>query len=166
MVFTTPTSLRAGPVDISVLVQDREDGQPVLDSDVSVWLRRDGGRTVGGPATRAVAQNNLLYCTAVHLPEAGQWGIGDTKATLHTSTLPPRLQRGLQGLTPTLATAGMAVWDALAFGLHRRYPVWHTHCMKTAPLTNPRISASLRKLSAAPSGCIAGSASTYAGQQC
>jgi len=65
--------LRAGPVDISVLVQDREDGQPVLDSEVSVWLRRDGGRTVGEQATRAVAQNKLLYCTAVHLPEAGQW---------------------------------------------------------------------------------------------
>ena len=80
-VFTTPTSLRAGPVDISVLVQDREDGQPVLDSEVSVWLRRDSGRTVGGQATRAVAQSKLLYCTAVHLPEAWQWVLEVTVTT-------------------------------------------------------------------------------------
>jgi hypothetical protein len=72
-VFTAPTPLRVGPVDISVLVQDREDGQPLLDGEVSVWLRRDGGRTVGGPATRAVAHHKLLYGTVVHLPEAGPW---------------------------------------------------------------------------------------------
>ena len=73
--------LRASPVDISVLVQDREDGQPVLDSEVSVWLRRDGGRTVGGPATRAVAQSKLLYCTAVHLPKAWPWVLEVTVTT-------------------------------------------------------------------------------------
>jgi hypothetical protein len=72
-VFTEPTPLRVGPVDISVLVQEREDGQPVLDGEVSVWLRREDGRTVGGPATRAVAHHKLLYCTVVHLPEAGSW---------------------------------------------------------------------------------------------
>ena len=72
-VFTAPTPLHAGPVDVSVLVQDRGDGQPVLDGEVYVWLRRDGGMTVDGRATRAVAQNKLLYSTVVHVPEAGTW---------------------------------------------------------------------------------------------
>jgi hypothetical protein len=72
-VFTAPTPLQAGPVEVSVLVQDRGDGQPVLDGEVSVWLRREDGRTVGGRATRAVAQHQLLYSTVVYLPEAGPW---------------------------------------------------------------------------------------------
>jgi hypothetical protein len=74
-VFTTPTPLQAGPVDVSVLVQDRGDGQPVLDGEVDVWLWREDGRTVGGRATRAVAQPQLLYSTVVHVPEAGQWAL-------------------------------------------------------------------------------------------
>ena len=72
-VFTAPTPLHAGPVDVSVLVQDRGDGQPVLDGEVYVWLWRDGAMTVDGRATRAVAQNKLLYSTVVHVPEAGTW---------------------------------------------------------------------------------------------
>ena len=72
-VFTAPTPLHAGPVEVSVLVQDRGDRQPVLDGEVYVWLRREDGRTVGGLATRAVAQHQRLYSTVVHVPEAGQW---------------------------------------------------------------------------------------------
>jgi hypothetical protein len=69
-----------------------------------------------------------------------------------------------QRLPPTLTTACMAIWDALGFGLCRRYPVWHTRCMKTTP-THTRIIVSLRQLSATPSGCRAGSASTDVVQQ-
>ncbi len=58
-VFAAPGPLRAGPVDISVLVQDRASGQPVLDG-----VER---------ATREVAQNKLLYSALINLPEAGQW---------------------------------------------------------------------------------------------
>jgi hypothetical protein len=72
-VFATPNPPRVGPVDISVLAQDRADGRPALDVEVVVRLRREGGMTVVGQATRNVAQNKLLYSTLIDLPEAGRW---------------------------------------------------------------------------------------------
>ena len=72
-VFTAPVPLRVGPVDISVLLQDRANGQPVLDGEIFVLFRKEGGLTVGEPATRELAQNKLLYSALMILPEAGQW---------------------------------------------------------------------------------------------
>ena len=72
-VFTAPGPLRAGPVDISVLVQDRASGQPVLDGEVFVRLKSPGAITLVERATREVAQNKLLYSALINLPEAGQW---------------------------------------------------------------------------------------------
>jgi len=72
-VFTAPGPLRAGPVDISLLVQDRASGQPVLDGEVFVRLKSPGGITLVEQATREVAQNKLLYSALMNLPEAGQW---------------------------------------------------------------------------------------------
>src|SRR5262245_48899009 len=72
-VFTAPVSLRAGPVDISILVQDRANGQPVLDGEVLVRLQGEGGVTLVERATREMAQNKLLYSALMTLPEAGPW---------------------------------------------------------------------------------------------
>jgi hypothetical protein len=72
-VFSAPGPLRAGPVDISVLVQDRASGQPVLDGEVFVRLKSPGAITLVERATREVAQNKLLYSALINLPEAGQW---------------------------------------------------------------------------------------------
>lgn len=74
-VFAAPGPLRAGPVDISVLVQDRASGQPVLDGEVFVRLKRPGAITLIERATREVAQNKLLYSALMILPEAGQWDL-------------------------------------------------------------------------------------------
>jgi hypothetical protein len=72
-VFAAPNPPRVGPVDISVLAQDREDGRAALDGEVVVRLRREGGMTVIGQATREAARNKLLYSTLMNLPEAGKW---------------------------------------------------------------------------------------------
>jgi YtkA-like protein len=72
-VFAAPGPLRAGPVDISVLVQDRPSGQPVLDAEVFVRLEGPGATTLVERATREAAQNKLLYSALLNLPEAGQW---------------------------------------------------------------------------------------------
>jgi len=72
-VFSAPGPLRAGPVDISVLVQDRASERPVLDAEVFVRLKSPGGITLVERATREVAQNKLLYSALMNLPEAGQW---------------------------------------------------------------------------------------------
>ena len=46
-VFTAPTPLHAGPVAVSVLVQDRGDGQPVLDGDMCGCGGKMGGPWAG-----------------------------------------------------------------------------------------------------------------------
>jgi len=77
-VFTAPNPLRAGPVDISVLVQNPANDQPVLDGDVLVRLRSEGGMTLKAQATREMAQNKLLYSALMTLPEAGRWEMAVT----------------------------------------------------------------------------------------
>ena len=72
-VFATPNPPRAGLVDISVLAQDRADGRAALDGEVFVRLRKEGGMTVVGQATRDVARDKLLYSVLMNLPEAGRW---------------------------------------------------------------------------------------------
>jgi hypothetical protein len=72
-VFAAPNPPRVGPVDISVLAQDRGDGRAALDGEVVVRLRREGGMTVVGQATREAARNKLLYSALMNLPEAGKW---------------------------------------------------------------------------------------------
>jgi hypothetical protein len=74
-VFTAPTPLRAGSVDIGVLVQTGDGNQPVLDAEVSVTLTSssDGTATIHATATRQQATNKLLYAAAVNLPFTGSW---------------------------------------------------------------------------------------------
>lgn len=86
-VFAAPAPLRAGPVDVSVLIQNIENDQPVLDAQVQIILRSESGVTVRAIATRAEAKNKLLYATLVNLAESGRWlidvevkqGTGDSK---------------------------------------------------------------------------------------
>jgi hypothetical protein len=81
-VFTSPAALATGPADISVLVQNRDGLQPVLDAGVSVRLRRETSATeIRARATREQAQNKLLYAALVTLPEPGKWHVSVT--TLH-----------------------------------------------------------------------------------
>lgn len=73
-VFTSPTPFRAGPVDISVMVRDRADDQPVLDAEVSIRLTSlEGAPTTRAAATRANATNKLLYAALFDLPRDGRW---------------------------------------------------------------------------------------------
>jgi hypothetical protein len=59
-VFAAPVPPRVGPVDVSVLVQDRNSMNPVLDAVVSIRIQ---DQTI--PATHAQAQNKLLYAVTV-----------------------------------------------------------------------------------------------------
>jgi len=72
--FTSPTPMRAGPVDVSVMVQDRETGRPVLDARVALeWVAVRGDRRLRIEATRDQAMNKLLYAALPELPLAGAW---------------------------------------------------------------------------------------------
>jgi hypothetical protein len=74
-VFTTPSPLQAGPVDISLLIQSRENGQPVLDCVALVQLRKDDATSISSEAAHEAAENKLLYAAQVKVPESGVWEV-------------------------------------------------------------------------------------------
>jgi hypothetical protein len=77
-VFTSPAPVSAGPVDISLLLQNRNGLEPVLDASVSLILRDASGAETRARPTREQAQNKLLYAAPVTLAESGKWQLGVT----------------------------------------------------------------------------------------
>jgi hypothetical protein len=76
-IFTSPTPLRAGPVDISVLVQNAATHEPVSDVQIVVKAaRRDRrGAAIHRPATFEAATNKLFQAVALNLNEPGWWQV-------------------------------------------------------------------------------------------
>jgi hypothetical protein len=75
-VFTSPTPFRAGPVDVSVLVQDAATEECVPEARVTVCLTATGdGRLLECPATAAAATNRLFHAAVFELPEPGRWDV-------------------------------------------------------------------------------------------
>jgi hypothetical protein len=122
-VFTSPTPLRAGPVDISVLVQDARTGECVPAARVSVRLRARGSEHVlERPASAAAATNKLFQAAVFGLPEPGWWDVEVVVAGAHG---PARVRFGVQAdeaLPRWLDLWPWFGWPALAvalFALHR-----------------------------------------------
>jgi hypothetical protein len=74
-VFASPAPFRAGPVDISVLVQDALTGQPLPEARVAVRMRKPGLAAPDHPATHEAATNKLLHAAQFELPEPGRWHV-------------------------------------------------------------------------------------------
>ncbi len=136
-VFASPFPLRAGPVDVSVLVQDAK-GRAVLDAVVDLgwtpsspsasaeWLppccsmETALGKT---PARRAHSQNKLLYGTILPVRSAGPSNISVTVKTPDAEAIlsipveaqPPRAP--VLTYWPLLAFPPMAIG---MFALHQR----------------------------------------------
>lgn len=92
-VFSEPGIIRAGLVDLSVLVQASPHGEPVLDADVTLglspldetrarqqpaWAPPACINDVDREATRITANrsrgpNRLLYSSLVQIPDRGRW---------------------------------------------------------------------------------------------
>jgi hypothetical protein len=74
-IFTASDPLRAGPLDLSVLVQDRGSGETVLDATVDLALQLPDGDSTPllVRATHDRATNKLLQAAMVTLPTAGRW---------------------------------------------------------------------------------------------
>lgn len=118
-VFTSPTPVRAGPVDISVLVQDADSGELVADVTVTVRAvpRDRPEQGVSQPATAEAATNKLYRAAVVELPEPGWWqfqvvvdgcrGAATVQFDLEAADALPRWWR----LVPWIG------WPALAVGL-------------------------------------------------
>jgi hypothetical protein len=72
-VFTAPTPLRAGPMDVSVLVQDDLTGDATRETEVNLRLTKAGQPALAMLATPEAATNKLFHAAQFELPEAGRW---------------------------------------------------------------------------------------------
>jgi hypothetical protein len=91
-IFTQPPILRAGLVDLTLLLQDRSNMNPLLDAKVTFDLTAQDStnaqttewmppacamnKTVNRsnvPAQPAHGENRLLYGTVVQIPSSGRW---------------------------------------------------------------------------------------------
>jgi hypothetical protein len=113
-VFTSPSPLRAGPVDVSVLVQQAATGRTLLDVPVlvRVWL-------VGGPervqemrATSAAATNKLFQAAILELPDAGRYHVA---VSVGESDVPMEFEMEADQPPPTWLD--LAVWIGWPFAL-------------------------------------------------
>jgi len=86
-VFTAPTPIRVGPVDVSVLIQDRDTGEPLTDANAHVKLtpRDQPSAALDVPATSEAATNKLLRAAIVMLPGSGWWTVRVAVAGPHGS---------------------------------------------------------------------------------
>lgn len=74
-IFTSPNPFRAGPVDVSVLVQDATTRKPIQHLPVKLKLanRSLPKVTQSLPMTHTDSTNKLFYSAKFELPEAGVW---------------------------------------------------------------------------------------------
>ncbi len=122
-IFTEPNPLRAGPVDVSVLLLDANSGAPVADANVTIAASRVDAPDVvlTQPATVAAATNKLFRAAIFDLPTAGSWRIkatvsgplGNGEATFDADVA-EKLPRAL-ALWPWL------VWPIIPIGLFACY---------------------------------------------
>lgn len=123
-VFTAPETLRAGPIDTSVLVQDRETGRVILDATVSLALQPASGTGawLQTRATHAQARNKLLQAATIDIPAAGWWTMqisvsqNGTQAVVTTKVLVLPAAPRLAGIWPFLILPPVAV---ALFALHQ-----------------------------------------------
>jgi hypothetical protein len=76
-VFTAPTPLRTGPVDISVLVQNAATGELASGVRVTIKAERQGSPSDGvlHSATTEAATNKLYHVSNFDLPEPGRYSL-------------------------------------------------------------------------------------------
>jgi hypothetical protein len=138
-VFTSPTPFRAGPVDVSVLIQDAA-GECVPEARVTVRLTAHRtGQVLDYPATAEASTNKLFHAAVFQLPEPGWW---EVEVAVEGPRGPALLRFGVEadGAPPRwLELWPWFAWPALAvalFGLHR------VLVRRRAPLPSREASAS------------------------
>ena len=123
-VFTSPTPIRAGPVDISVLVQDADSGELVPDVRVTIRAMPRGRSeiAVSQTATAEAATNKLYRAAVFELTEPGWW---DVDVTVEGGRGSARVRFAVEAADPPprwWALTPWVGWPALAvalFSLHQ-----------------------------------------------
>ncbi len=154
-VFTAPTPFRAGPVDVSVLVQDARTGDPLPQAEVTVRATPRGrsDTLVVQSATHDAATNKLFHAALLELPEAGWWKIDIAVAGQHGEAAVQFEVEAAAAAPAWLDLWPWLAWPALAivvFCIHRILVRRHAHRSADATMfdtcVNSRPSAS--------SGCV------------
>jgi hypothetical protein len=123
-VFTAPAPVRAGPVDVSVLVQEAVTGEQA--SGVRVTIKAvpqnaSAGGTFSLPATKGAATNKLYYAANIELPEPGWYTLEvSIDGPLGRERVSFELEVG-EPAPPWLAVWPWVAWPALVvllFGIH------------------------------------------------
>jgi len=123
-VFTAPTPFRAGPVDVSVLVQDATTGEMIQAARVTIRATPKGqpGDTIQTLATTEAATNKLFHAALFELPAPGWWEVvvfvegsqGSTQVRFEVEAAGPQ--------PPWLSLWPWVGWPALVilvFGIHQ-----------------------------------------------
>jgi hypothetical protein len=88
--FSTPTPVRAGRADLSVMVQNSADQSPLLDAEVRLHLVKSEANSIteiSAPARHRQATNKLLYAAQVDLKSPGKYRVEISVQTPHDSAL-------------------------------------------------------------------------------
>jgi hypothetical protein len=146
-VFTAPTPLRAGPVDISVLIQDAESKLPLTNIPISIraeLIGDQGGptRSLSARATSEAATNKLMRAADLDLSPAGRWRIEiEPQGVGHD----PPIQFDVdvaEGFPPWAQTSLWVGWPLLAIGgfaLHQ----WRIQRRRESAATGPPAARAL-----------------------
>jgi hypothetical protein len=123
--FTAPTPFRAGPVEISVLVQDETSGEPAREATVTIRLapQERPAKILKHRASTEASTNKLFQAALFTLPEAGRWiidvevdgtkGPGRSRVVVDAAGPPPRWVT----LWPWIAWPALVV---VLFAVHQR----------------------------------------------
>ncbi len=123
-VFTAPTVVRAGPVDVSVLVQDAATGELASNVQVSIEAasRDFPGVAIHHPATTEAATNKLYYAAILDLPDPGWYSVEvSIEGALGKSQVCFELEAAepLPSWLAILPWVGWPVGAVLLFGIHQ-----------------------------------------------
>jgi hypothetical protein len=123
-VFTAPTPLRAGPVDISVFIQNAVSLEPVSAVKVTINATRRGSPDVviDHPATTDAATNKLYYAATFDLPDPGWYSL---EVSISGTLGDAQVHFDLDAAEPVPAWLAMWPWVGwpalviLSFGIHQ-----------------------------------------------
>jgi hypothetical protein len=121
-VFSAPSPFRAGPVDISVLIQDATTGEPLPQAWVAVRMTQEGQLGLEYPATREAATNKLLRAAQFEIPTPGRWELEIRVEGLQGAAVVSGEVEVAEPLPRWLEMWPWICWPALAiasFGMHQ-----------------------------------------------
>jgi hypothetical protein len=109
--FTSPTPFRAGPVDVSLLVQDAATGEHVPQARVTLRLSPHGRpeQVLEYPATAEAATNKLFHAAQFELTGPGRW---DVEVRIEGPLGPSALRCELEAAPPLPRWLEMWPWIA------------------------------------------------------